>query len=453
VDIALPAQVPFAELFPTVARYCGLDQNDLLREPGGWVLQRLGQPPFGPAATPASEGLYDGELVYLRPKSVEMPPVAADDIADEIASVHEGAGRWVAADAQRLAIGAGAVALLGGAAILVRSGSGSGWTLPAVVAGAMAVILLGAAAAASRAAGNRSVAVLLGSAAVPYAFLAGIAGVTATLHGNVSGAGHQLQNAGALGAAAGFSLAMVAAVVAAAVIAHGVQVFFGVAVAALFGLGAAGIAYADPSATLAGAAALVASPALALTPAIPAVAFRIARLSMPPVPISAEDLRNDALTAPQADVRSRAIVADRAVTGAACGIGLVGGGAEIALGFGHGLLVMLTAVVLACVMLLLSRIFRGRAQRLWLLIPGYAGLAWTGAAATHVVGASVPVVVLALLAGTGLILGVGSWLPGHRPSPFWGRAADVLDTLAIVSLIPLALGVADVLGFLHGLSG
>jgi hypothetical protein len=55
-DIALPAHVPFAELFPVVARYAGLDRAALAQAPGGWVLQRLGQLAFEPAATPAQGG-------------------------------------------------------------------------------------------------------------------------------------------------------------------------------------------------------------------------------------------------------------------------------------------------------------------------------------------------------------------------------------------------------------
>ena len=49
------------------------------------------------------------------------------------------------------------------------------------------------------------------------------------------------------------------------------------------------------------------------------------------------------------------------------------------------------------------------------------------------------------------MIGVGMWLPTHRPSPFWGRAADIADTMLIVSLFPLALGVAGVFGYVRGL--
>jgi hypothetical protein len=48
---------------------------------------------------------------------------------------------------------------------------------------------------------------------------------------------------------------------------------------------------------------------------------------------------------------------------------------------------------------------------------------------------------------------VGMWLSTHRPSPFWGRAADIADTLLIISLFPLALGVAGLFGYIHGLGG
>jgi hypothetical protein len=78
---------------------------------------------------------------------------------------------------------------------------------------------------------------------------------------------------------------------------------------------------------------------------------------------------------------------------------------------------------------------------------GYAGLAWLAVMYAHVVN------VAALVVAAGLVVAIGTWLPGHRPSPFWGRAADIVDTLLIVAMIPLALGVAGVLSFLHGLNG
>jgi hypothetical protein len=116
---------------------------------------------------------------------------------------------------------------------------------------------------------------------------------------------------------------------------------------------------------------------------------------------------------------------------------------------------MVTCAVLSCVLLLRSRIFRGLAQRLWLLVSGYGGLATLaiGAAGSLAQGRAFALVLVPLLAGAALVIAVGLWLPGRRPSPFWGRAADIADTLLIVALFPLALAVAGVFGDIRGLAG
>jgi type VII secretion integral membrane protein EccD len=294
----------------------------------------------------------------------------------------------------------------------------------------------------SRAAGRTVAAITLGCTSLPYAFLAGVAGVAATEHGAVHST---FIHGNSLGTLAGFALVMVAAIIAAVGVARGVPAFFGLALAGFFGAVAAIITYADPTVSPAGAAALVTIPALALAPVLPPVAFRFAGLAMPRVPATADDLRNDALLAPQNDVKARAVVADHVITGAVAGMALTCAGAEVALGFGRTWLTAVTLAVLACAMLLQSRMFRGRVQRLSLLCGGYAGLAWLAIAYPHVVN------VLGVVVGASLVVSIGSWLPEHRPSPFWGRAADIVDTLLIVALIPLALGIAGVLTFLHGI--
>jgi hypothetical protein len=78
---------------------------------------------------------------------------------------------------------------------------------------------------------------------------------------------------------------------------------------------------------------------------------------------------------------------------------------------------------------------------------GYAGLAWMAVAYANVVN------VVVLAAGAGLLVGIGNWLPTHRPSPFWGRAADVTDWVLVVAMVPLSLGVAGVLTFFQGMAG
>jgi type VII secretion integral membrane protein EccD len=443
VEIALPAYVPLADLFPALAGYAGIDRA--AHAPGGWVLQRLGQPPFEPQLSPAQAGLADGELIYLRQAAAQLPPVICDDVADAIAGLHGKPDRWAPADARRAGLAAGALFLLAGAVAVARAGPP--WTVPSVVAAVMAAVLVVAAVGASRAGGDAGAGAVLGCAALPYAFLAGLA---------ASARSGQLPHAGLPGLLAGFAAVMLTAIVAAAgVAAAGLPVFSGVAAAAAAGVAAAWISYAAHGVTVAGSAVVVMTAALVLMPLVPALAFRLARVQLPPVPASAADLRDDAAGVPAADVAVRAENADRFVTGAACALGLLGVGAEITLGLGGGLLAPVTAVVLSGVLLLRSRLFRGRVQRLWLMIPGYGGLAWLAVTATWraTPAGHLALVLLALLAGTAIVAGIGCWLPRGRPSPFWGRAADVADLLAMVSMIPLAMGVAGVFGRLHGLGG
>jgi hypothetical protein len=58
-----------------------------------------------------------------------------------------------------------------------------------------------------------------------------------------------------------------------------------------------------------------------------------------------------------------------------------------------------------------------------------------------------------LAAGAALLIVAGTWLAGHRPSPFWGRAAEIVDMVLVIALVPLALGVAGVFTGIRGLSG
>ncbi len=444
VDIALPGYVPFADLFPAVARYAGLDGPDGTAEQGGWVLQRLGQAPFAPSMTPLQAGLRDGEMIYLRPQRTQLPRLAFDDVADVIATgVNEQPGRWAPRDTRRVALGIGAAALLAGPVVILRSGPP--WTVPSLAAAAVAAALLVAVAAVARAAADSGAGTVLGYAAIPYAFLAGLLGPASTT---------ALTHLGALQLLSACAAVALAAVIAAAASAE-VPMFFGLAGAALLGVVASWVGYAFGTLGADGAAAVVVAPTLALTPLIPAAAFRMARMSLPPVPRHADDLRRDTLTVDGAEVFDRTAAADRFVTSAVAGIALVAGGAAAALAFGRGWLGPVMCGALGCTLLLRSRIFTGLAQRLWLLIPGYGCLVLLAVSAArrtsqlHYLGIGLA----ALIAGAALVVGVGMWLPAHRPSPFWGRAADIADTLLIVSLFPLALGVAGIFGYVRGLGG
>jgi type VII secretion integral membrane protein EccD len=441
VDLALPARIPLAELFPAVADYAGLDHDTARQAQAGWVLQRLGQAPFPLEATPLQAGLRDGELIYLRPREEQLPELAFDDVADVIASgIGDRPDRWDPRDTRRTALGAAALALVGGAVALLFAGPP--WADVAMAAGLVAVLLLAGAAVVSRVAGDAGAAAVPGYVALPYAFLGGVLGAADTA---------SLTHLAALDLLSGFAAALLAAALAAVAVADGAALFLGAAGAALLGAGGAWLDYAFGSVGLAGAAALMACLALALTTLIPAVAFRLGRLMLPPVPRDADELRRDTLTVQGSAVLAQTMAADRAVTGMVSGIGLVCATAEVALALAPGWLPRLMCGVLGCALLLRSRVFHGRAQRLWLQVPGYGGLVLLAMAAGH--GKAIALTLAPLATGAAILIGAGTWLSAHRPSPFWGRAAEVADMMLVVALVPLALGVAGVFDAIRGLSG
>jgi type VII secretion integral membrane protein EccD len=444
VDMALPVDAPFAELFPTMLRYAGQDLADAGLAHGGWVLQKLDEAPFEPASTPQQTGLRDGDMIYLRPRMAQLPELAFDDVPDVVATaVNERPDRWRADMTRRFSLGWGAAALLVGALALLLADSPS-WLVPAISAGGVALLLLIGGIAYSRAIGDTATGAVLGYVALPYALLAGL----------LAPAGDTpLGELGKLHLLAAFGAVVLTATIAGFAIADGLPVFFGIAGAALLGTITTGLALAFEGLSLEGIAAITAAVALALTPLLPAVAFRMARVALPPLPNSAEDLRRDTLMVDGQQVLARTVAADRFVTGGVSGTGLAASGALIPLAFGDGWVSPVMCAALSIALLLRARIFRGRGQKLWLLLPGVFGFGLLAVDAALsmsqvyvVAGVLLPALVVA-----GLVIGVGTWLPNNRPSPFWGRAGDIVDMIFVVSLIPLALGVSGLYGYIRGL--
>jgi type VII secretion integral membrane protein EccD len=446
LDISIPVDVPFAELFPTILRHAGQNLADIGLGHGGWVLQRLDGPPLDPAGTPSQVNLRDGELIYLRPGMSQLPELAFDDVADVVASgVNDRPDRWRPEYTRRFMIYSAGAFLLVGVGLLLLAGPP--WVAPSVAAGTVSVLLVLSGVTMSRAAGDSQAGAVLGYAALPYAFVAGLLGAGRSL---------QLSHLGASNLAAGLAaVTAVAAVAAVGIAGDALPIFLGVAAAALLGTAGTGLDSAVSGANAAGVAAVTLAVALAFTPLMPTIAFRAARVTLPPIPTSAADLRQDKLTVDGKIVLRRTVRADRFVTGIAAAIGLVGLVGLMPLAFTHGWLARISCAVSAIALLLRSRIFRGRAQRLFFMVPGVAGflllaagLAVDAAQQTILAGVLAPALLVAAI-----VIGVGSWLPDHRPSPFWGRMADILDLLVVIALVPLALGLLGLYGRIRGLSG
>ncbi|MFC5746004.1 type VII secretion integral membrane protein EccD [Actinomadura rugatobispora] len=445
IDISLPAHVPFAQLFPAILHYSGNQMADAGLAHGGWVLQRLDEAPFGGGTTPAQAGLRDGEVLYLRPGMSQLPELAFDDVADVVATaIKDRRDRWRPEWTRTYALGVGAGGSGVAAVMLVLSGPS--WIVPAICAGVIALLLVIAAVSVSRAAGDTQAGTVLGFSAIPHAFLAGLFGPARDT---------ALGDLGALHVLAGFGAVVLVAMICAAAVSDGLSVFWGTVVGGLLAAIGAGVALLFENLDPAGIAAFVVVVAMMLTPLTPTLAFRFSKVTLPPVPQSAEDLRRDTIMVDGQQVLTRTAQADRFITGFTTGLGITGFLGLIPSAFDSGWLGPVTAGVISVLMLLRSRLFRGRVQRLALLVPGMAGIgvlaiaiAWDGSMIMMVAAGLVPVLAL-----TAAVVGVGLWLPGRHPSPFWGRAGDLLELFMLIALVPLAAGACGLFSFMRGLAG
>ncbi|RVX47342.1 type VII secretion integral membrane protein EccD [Nonomuraea polychroma] len=442
VDLALPADIPLPHVLPGLLRAVGEASGDAAGAPG-WVLQRLGGQPFDLGQTLSSLGVLDGELLYLRPREFTLPPALYDDVADVVATgVKQSTGKWESRHTKAMGTGASAVLLALGAPALVLSGSAPlGVT---VVAGMLALLLLGVSAALSRAVGDSSAGALIGYAALPYAFLAG-------LYGLVSGS--TLAGIGAPHLLAALTCTALVATVGGTLVADGVAGFLGTAIATVAGAVAAAVVmvFGVPAV---GVAAMTVTILISLSPLIPSLSFRIARVPLPALPANAEELRADNQRLDSDAVLSRTAQAGRYATGMVVGIALTAIGALAYLITAATWMAVSMAIVLSLVLLLRARVFHGLGQRLWLLGTGLAGLVAVAIALAAGAGTvAAAAVVMGLLWLAMLVVGLGLWLPSGRLSPFWGRAGEVVDVILLIALFPLALGVLEVYTWIRGLAG
>ena len=449
IDLSLPADVPLAHMLPTLLRAAGENLADAGLAHSGWALQRLDDAPLDPSQSLAALRVMDGEVLYFRPRMAQLPEMSFDDVADVIATgIRERSDRWRPHSTRSAGLWGSSGLLTAGAVALAVSGPP--WWIPAAAAALISMLLLIGGVIMSRAMADAGAGAVLGYTAIPYAFLAGAltpARDTIQVIFDVGGP-HLL---------AGFGAATLAAIIGGFAIAEGLPNFLGIALAALTGSIGAGAVVAAPDTPPVGAAAACIAVIVALTALIPSLSFKLARLPLPAVPSSAEELRNDTTLVNGKAVLARTAVADRFATGLVGGVALVAIVAEVFLAVAGGWMALAMGFAVSLALILRARVFRGRLQRVWMLVAGLAGIALL------LLGAIEPgdqdpmrtlvVVVLPLVAISVLAASLGMWLPGNRPSPFWGRAGDILDVMVVVSLIPLALGVLDLYDWIRSLTG
>jgi type VII secretion integral membrane protein EccD len=446
-EVALPADVPLTDLLPTLVKQAGGELPDAGLVHDGWVLQRLGGSPLDEDQTPAALALRDGETVYLRPRQAELPTIDFDDLVDGVSTgIRDRTDRWRGGFTRAAYQGVMLVALAAGLGVLLLPGPTG---TRAGVAGGLAVLLLVGGAGASRAAGDAVGGAGLGVAAMLYAALCGL--LAPGLPAGASGLRGLLAAPNVLAA----GVAAAAAGVLALLLVGALQPLFLGLVVVAGGVAVAGLLAAAADRTAAESAAAVSVLALACSVLAPITAFRLARFQLPPLPSTAEELQQDVDPLPGQSLLARTAVADRYLTGLFGAVGLLCAGCLTVLAAAPGWASRTLAAAICLALLLRSRVLRSGWQRLVALGPALYGLAVLAIELARDVPAEVraPAGVGALAVLAGLCLIGAHLLPERRMTPLWGRAGDILETLVAASLVPLALTVLGLFGYVRGLGG
>ncbi|WP_327379552.1 MULTISPECIES: type VII secretion integral membrane protein EccD [unclassified Streptomyces] len=449
IDLAVPADVPVADLLPTLLRYVGEEAEEAGLDHAGWVLQRLGDAPLDEETTLARAGLADGAVLYLRPHTEALPEARLDDLVDGIA---ETVGRrlrtWSPGAARGLLVGT-AVATVATALMLVfwpgvtTSSGGS----RAACAALVGLLLLAGAGSASRAVGDRASAVALALLVAPCLALVGwvLPGGDLTGPDAEQVAGARLLAAGAAGAG-GAVLALAATAVGAPALLATAMVAVATAIAGVL-MGYTGL-------DVPAAVALVATVIVLAAGAVAPFAFKLAGMRMPALPSTAGQLQEGIDPYIGDEVAERTELAGRWVTALFAGTGTIAAAALVVLAEKPDLPEVLTGLALSLLLLLHSRGLVHIGQRLTLALPGALGLLLMARAWAFDSGADGRVVVFGVLLAAAAGLVVASWtLPGRRVLPYWGRAAELAHTGLAVALLPFTLWVAGLFGWLRGLFG
>ncbi|WP_336323816.1 type VII secretion integral membrane protein EccD [Streptomyces lavendofoliae] len=449
VDVALPEDIPVADLYPEILRLSG--QSPAPGAPVGYHLVRRDGTVLDSARSLAAQRILDGELLSLRPFAESLPPAVFDDVSDAVASaVARDRTLW----SDELMRGAG---LFGGSVLLVllafvlwSSGPRHDMHgLPGILAAVAGVLLLALAGVRARVYDDRGSAVALGIGAMANAGIAG-AGLLAPAAGQGNG---KLQFLLACGAV------LVVSVILTFVSPGGDGPFVAFVLASAV---AAVVTFAAILTTMSATrtAAVCAPLAVGALAFLPGLSTRFARL-----PIGFEPPRT-AVTGygddpePQGPVDAERIAA-QVRRGHELLVGLVGGcallavGSAAVLGFSGDVWGRLLALATGVAMLMRAHLFRYTAQVGCALAAGLGALVllglglclrppaglWRDATALDIRTVWLAAAVAGVAA---LITAIGLIVPRKGVTPFWGRFLEIAESFVLLTLIPLCLAVFDV---------
>ncbi|WP_406287084.1 type VII secretion integral membrane protein EccD [Embleya sp. NBC_00896] len=432
VDLALPEEVPLAELYPEILRLSGqVQRNGAVT---GFQLTRLDGEALDSTLTLAAQNVRDGELLRFTALADAPPPPVYDDVADSVATSVAGEHRLWTPEMLRIAGLSGAAVFFSLGAIVLWRMTPLPHGLPAIVAGSLALVLTVVAGVRARVYGDNTGGAVLGLGALPNAFIAGLGIVEPPVR---EGPG-RVQ----------FLVACVAVLVVSTLIAallpeRGAVYIAGAGAGALGTLATFGLIAFDSGPRE--AAAVAATVAVAMIAFLPSWAARLARLPIGFLPSDAPNRQGDTLD--HADVAARARNGHELLSGltGACAAAIVA--SCVVLGNVDTLWTQILTAVVSLVTLGRARLFRHTAQVTVLYTAGLLGLAmlFIGLALdTGFLDKERQGWIFALVCVIGALLSiVATTVPVRGLSPFWGRLMDVLEGMLMVSVVPLCLAVLD----------
>jgi len=459
IDVALPEDIPVADLYPEILRLSG--QSPAEGAPVGYHLVRRDGSVLDSARSFAAQRVLDGEVLSMRPFAESLPPAVFDDVSDAVASAVSKDRRLWSDDLMR---GAG---LVGGVVLLVLTAFVLWFadpvrhdmhSLPGILAAVAGVLLIAFAAVRARVYDDRPSAIALGLAALPHVMIAGSGLLPLEEGGGI----------GRLQFLLGCVAVLVASVALIAATPSGDGPFVAAASASAVGTLVTFVAILTdiPPVETAALCVPVAVGAIAFLPGLSA---RFARLpigySAPRPGTMRYDEDPDAAPDTAGPVDAERIAA-QARRGHEMLLGLVGGcaavvvGAAAVLGFSDSVWGQLLALAAGLAMLMRARLFRYTVQVACALAAGLAALALLALGLALNPPADLVRELLtgdsgafdlrtiwltaALAAAAALVTAIGLIVPRRGVTPFWGRFLDIAEGAVLLSLVPLCLAVLDV---------
>ncbi len=424
VDLVLPGAIPVAELVPELARSVGL--LDASTVYGGYRLVTQDGRELASDSGLTMQGVEDGGLLTVTAGVDDEPPRVYDDVVEAMADVVENdLTPWQPEAGRRTALWAAGLAMALGAFTLLLEGPG---TLTATAAAVVGGLLVVGAIVLSRAQTEPEAGVAVSWMGAGYAAVAGILflGADAPVEHRIAASGGGALVAGLiglLGVDAGRPLVLPSVIVGGLLAVCGLL------------LEATGWDATDVFAVVLTVAVVFGSifPWLALSATSTRVEqiYSVADISAQPAPIDGMRVRSDARLAHEILVAVTATIGVLLPLTAPFAVSL-------------GLYGVLLAVACSLVVMLRTRQYRTSSEVRAGLVSGLAGLGSVAVSMLVLQPDWRPTAAVAL-AGVGAVLLAATLIPGS-PSVRRGRLGDVLETVCLLSLLPLlilAIGVFD----------